>query len=59
MGSLLGLVLADNYVKKSGKQSVLVWLLVFVFALCAVVTPIVAYYQLSGDVKDGIAIMAF
>ena len=44
VGSLTGLILADNYVKKSGKQSVFVWLLVLVFVICAVVTPVVAYY---------------
>lgn len=43
-GSLLGLVLADNYVKKSGKQSIFVWLLCLVFIICAALTPVVAYF---------------
>jgi hypothetical protein len=43
MGSLLGLVLADSYVKKSGKQSIFVWLLCLVFIIAAVATPFVAY----------------
>ncbi len=58
-GSLLGLVLADSYVKKSGKQSIFVWLLCFVFIICAATTPVVAYFQPSGLVKDGQSIMAF
>ena len=58
-GSLLGLVLADSYVKKSGKQSIFVWLLCLVFIICAVATPVVAYFQLSGLVRDGQSIMAF
>jgi hypothetical protein len=43
LGSLLGLMLADAYVKKSGKQSIFVWLLCLVFIIAAVVTPFVAY----------------
>lgn len=43
-GSLLGLGLADSYVKKSGKQSIFVWLLCLVFIICAVATPVVAYF---------------
>ena len=43
VGSLIGLILADLYVKKSGRQSVFVWILCFVFLLAAGVTPFVAY----------------
>jgi uncharacterized membrane protein YfcA len=59
IGSLLGLILTDNYVKKSGKQSVFVWLLVLVFIIAAVATPFVGYYQLSADAADGFDIMGF
>jgi uncharacterized membrane protein YfcA len=38
-GSFLGLVLADNYVKKSGIQTIFVWLLCLVFIICAAATP--------------------
>lgn len=44
IGSLIGLILTDIYVKKSGKQSVFVWLLVLVFIIAAVATPFVGYY---------------
>ena len=43
VGSILGLLLADHFVKKSGKQSIFVWILSFVFFLCAIITPFVAY----------------
>ena len=59
LGSLGGLVMADAYVKKSGKQSIFVWLLVIVFIIAAIVTPFVAYSQLSDQVKNGESIMAF
>jgi uncharacterized membrane protein YfcA len=42
VGSILGLILADYFVKKSGKESIFVWILSFVFVLCAIVTPFVA-----------------
>lgn len=58
-GSLGGLLLADAYVKKSGRQSVFVWLLCIVFIIAAGVTPWVAYEQLSSDVNNGISIMDF
>lgn len=59
VGSIGGLMLADAYVKKSGKQSIFVWLLCFVFFLAAVITPFVAYNQLSALKADGQSIMAF
>ena len=59
IGSLGGLVMADAYVKKSGKQSLFVWLLVIVFVIAAIVTPFVAYSQLSDQVKNDESIIAF
>lgn len=59
VGSLGGLIAADAYVKKSGRQSVFVWLLSIVFIIASVVTPFVAYVQLSDTVEDGGSIMAF
>ncbi len=44
IGSLIGLILTDHFVKKSGKQSIFVWLLVLVFIIAAVATPFVGYY---------------
>lgn len=58
-GSLVGMVLADHYVKKSGKQSVFVWLLCFVFIIAAVGTPFVAVSQLKSLVRSGGNMMAF
>lgn len=58
-GSLVGMVLADIYVKKSGKQSVFVWLLCLVFFIAAAGTPFIAYSQLKGLKSRGTNIMAF
>lgn len=40
IGSVIGLYLTDAYVKKSGKQSIFVWILVVVFIIAAIVGPI-------------------
>jgi uncharacterized protein len=47
VGSVIGLIMADAYMKKSGKSSIIVWLLCLVFIIAAVVSPFVAYDQLS------------
>lgn len=59
VGSLLGNIAADAYAKKSGKQSIFVWLLAIVFLIASTVTPYVAYNQLSQVVKDGHSIIDF
>ena len=59
VGSLGGLIAADAYVKKSGKQSVFVWLLCIVFIIAASLTPFVAWKQLGGMVHDGQSITSF
>lgn len=40
IGTIIGLYCADLYVKKSGKQSIFVWILVVVFIISAIVAPI-------------------
>ena len=47
IGSLGGLYFADWYVKKSGRQSVFVWVLVVVFILSVVMTPIFGGYSIA------------
>ena len=39
-GSLLGMVLTDKVVKITGKPSILIWILVLVFVLSTIATPI-------------------
>ena len=39
-GSLLGMCVTDRVVKMTGKPSILVWVLVFVFFLSTLATPI-------------------
>lgn len=39
VGSLMGNFAADKYAKKSGKQSIFVWLLFIVFTIAAGLTP--------------------
>ena len=47
IGTIIGLYAADVYVKKSGKQSIFVWLLVVVFVLSAIVAPIFGGISIS------------
>ena len=47
VGSLIGLVLADLYVKKSGKTSLFVWLLGSVFLISLAISPYVSYQSLN------------
>ncbi len=59
VGSLVGLSSADSLVKKVGRQSILVWMLCFVFFMAVAVTPFVAISQLKGLVSQGQDITAF
>ena len=47
IGSLGGLFFADWYVKKSGNQSVFIWVLVVVFVLSVIMTPIFGGWSIA------------
>jgi uncharacterized membrane protein YfcA len=59
IGSIIGFILAEAYVKKSGRQSFFVWILFVVFVLSVIVTPIAAYFSLKKDKEAGHNLMAF
>ena len=46
IGSCVGMIAAEKFVKRTGRPSIFVWVLFFVFALSVVVTPIFAYWQI-------------
>ena len=58
-GSLLGLIATDAVVRMTGKASIIVWLLVAVFILSTVSTPVFAYFSLRNEVLDNISIWTF
>jgi uncharacterized membrane protein YfcA len=58
-GSLLGMVLTDKVVKMTGKPSILIWILVFVFVLSTIATPIFGGIDLYQLHQRGYKIMAF
>ena len=47
IGSVLGLIFADWYAKKSGRQSVFVWVLVVVFLLSVIMTPLFGAFSIK------------
>ena len=59
IGSILGLIFVDWYIKRSGRQSIFVWVLVFVFLLSVIATPLFGYQSLSAEKQHGADIMAF
>jgi len=59
IGSIIGFICAEAYVKKSGRMSFFVWILFVVFVLSVIVTPIAAYFTLKKTVEEGISLMAF
>lgn len=59
IGSLIGLSISDRYVQRTGRQSAFVFILAIVFILSVIVTPFVAYLDLTKMMKDGVNIFAF
>jgi uncharacterized membrane protein YfcA len=59
IGSFFGLKFTDWYVKKSGKQSIFVWVLVIVFGLSVVATPIFGGLSIRKQMQQGHYLWAF
>ena len=59
LGSILGMIATDKVVKMTGKPSVMVWVLVFVFVISTISTPIFGGFSLRDDAADGVDIYAF
>lgn len=59
LGSILGMALTDKMVKATGKPSIMVWVLVFVFIISTISTPIFGGFSLKSEADDGIDIYSF
>ena len=59
VGSILGMAGTDKVVKMTGKPSILVWVLVLVFVLSTISTPIFGGFSLKKQADDGEDIFAF
>ena len=59
LGSVLGMAATDKVVKMTGKPSIMVWVLVFVFVISTVSTPIFGGFSLKDQAEDGEDIYAF
>ena len=59
VGMMLGSCIANHYVKKSGRQSIIVWVLAFLLIISVVVIPIIGTLSLLQDVDEGLDVMAF
>jgi hypothetical protein len=52
-------MVADWFVKKTGRTSIFVWVLVFMFALSCVIIPISSSGELKEDIQGGKDIWGF
>lgn len=59
VGSIAGMMATDWVVKKTGKPSILVWLLVIVFLISAISTPIFGAIQISESAAKGRDVWGF
>ena len=58
-GSVLGMLATDKVVAMTGKASIMVWILVFVFVISTISTPIFGGFSLRDQAEDGVDIFAF
>ena len=58
-GSVVGMMATDKVVKMTGKPSIMVWVLVFVFIISTISTPIFGGFSIHQEAKEGTDIYAF
>ena len=58
-GSVLGMMATDKVVKMTGKPSIMVWVLVFVFIISTISTPIFGGFSIKQEADEGADIYAF
>ena len=58
-GMLGGFFIAQWYMKKSGRQSIIVWCLVVIFCISVVAIPIFGGTSLKKEVEEGLDLWAF
>ena len=59
LGSILGMASTDKVVKMTGKASIIVWVLVFVFVISTISTPVFGGFSLKEQASQGTDILAF
>lgn len=59
IGTLFGLCGANWYMKKSGRQSIIVWCLVIIFVLSTIAIPLFGGMSLHNEWKNGANLMLF
>ena len=59
LGSIFGMWATDRVVRMTGKPSIMVWVLVFVFIISTISTPIFGGFSLKSDVDEGKDIYEF
>ena len=59
VGSILGMASTDKVVKMTGKPSIIVWVLVFVFVISVIATPIFGGFSLDDAAQEGTDIFKF
>jgi uncharacterized membrane protein YfcA len=59
IGTLFGLCAANWYMKKSGRQSIIVWCLVIIFVLSTIAIPLFGGMSLHNEWKNGADLMLF
>ena len=59
VGVILGIIMTNSYMKKTGRQSIIVWCLVFIFVISVIAIPIFGGFSLADEKEEGIDIYAF
>ena len=59
IGSIIGMASTDKVVKMTGKASIIVWILVFVFIISTISTPVFGGFSLKEQAAKGTDILAF
>ena len=59
VGTVIGLLLVEWYMRVSGRQSIIVWTLVFMFVLSVIAIPIFGGLSLKQQHTEGIDLFAF
>lgn len=59
LGSYCGTYLVNNYVKNTGKQSIIVFILFLVVVISAIVLPLSSLFNIIEDYKNGLNIFEF
>ena len=59
LGSIFGMIATDHVVKMTGRQSIMVWVLVFVFVISTISTPLFGGFSIKDEAESGADIYAF